>query len=616
MAKVKDIYTGDLLPEGITISKLEDFYQEASREYARPLKRMKVLDGADKGRLWDVVKAKFPSYQILPDTNHTNFIKENLVSSIYIVGMAASLVPKSPDDTKFVVDFNAALDTIWDQVKAYKYQTEAGERAALLNLGITQVGWRKDILGGTDGHWYKGDVVFKNIDPMKFRRDPYAVDLDKSRYCYYYEDYSLGYIKTKKIYRQRIKEILDAKGGKLNNEDISAETVEAVTERSDSRTSSDYHRVTTYWVMRESDNDDGYKISEIHMLDNKYVLYVKEELKPNMYPFAMLYCNSPAGDLIGVSEPAKQFANSLTYNMISSIQATYAYKAQRPPKFVNVQAGINLRQFAKHGNDADATFPVNGDASTAVHYGIFPPLPGDLLNTKMNMANDIKDMTGINDRYTGMDTGSIQGTGGVDSMLTRATQRDLPKIQNYEEYTKRLAELVVNNLIMFGDKRKYSVKDPISQKNEEIELDFMNVSDDTRFAYTLNIQSQLPKNKARLAMIANMLLEKQSQYRPNPEIITVEEWLLMQDLPFSDLIFKRMGIQRNTNFTEQVAQTLTQFADMVDQGVEPDEAIDAVAQTLQNQQVPNKLGNTGGFQMAQMGSQMQQEPQEGMDYQG
>jgi hypothetical protein len=93
-----------------------------------------------------------------------------------------------------------------------------------------------------------------------------------------------------------------------------------------------------------------------------------------------------------------------------------------------------------------------------------------------------------------------------------------------------------------------------------------------------------------------MLLEKQAQYQPDPEIITVEEWLLMQDIPFKDMIYKRMGIQRNTRITEQVAMTLEMFATLVDGGMQPDAAVDAVANQLQAQQTATTLGNTASAQ--------------------
>lgn len=615
MAK-KDIYGSDLLPEQLNLESIKYKIEDTDARYTKVLERMRILDGADRGKLWDVVKSKFPKYQLTPDSNWINYIKENLVASIYTTGRYAELMPKSNEDTKFVVEFNSALGTIWDNIKADYYQFLAGERAALLNIGITMVGWRKEILGGTHNHWYKGDVVFKNVDPMKFRRDPYADEFDNAEFCYYYDDYSLAMIKSKELYRKRIKEI-EAAVGSLENS-TSTDIIKAATDRqSGSSSASDYHKVTYFYIMYaddSKDNKEGYKIACIHLLDDQYVLYCNKDLKPRMFPFAILYCNHPAGDIVGASEPTKQFQSNLTYNLLNSIYATHAYKAQRPPRFVNAGSGINIRQFAKYGNDADKTFIVNGDATQAVHYAQFPQLPPELLQLKQDLGRDIKDVSGIDEMYAGKNTGSIQTTGGMDALSDMTSQRDNQKILLYEEYIKRLTELVVNNLIEFGDKRSYTVKDPITQQVKVVEFDFPKIDDDIRFRYSLDIQTYLPRNKTRLASIANMLLEKQAQYQPDPEIITVEEWLLMQDIPFKDMIFKRMGIQRNTTITEQVAKTLEMFATLVEGGYDPDLAVDKVAEQLQADQTQTSLGNTAGAgdisqlvggspQAAQMGTQ-------------
>ena len=596
---IKDIYGSDLLPEGVTLQSIKDRIKDTDSRYTKVLERMRILDGTDRGKMWDVVKAKFPKYQLTPDSNWVNYIKENLVASIYTTGRYAELVPKSNDDIQFVVEFNSALETIWDNIKAEYYQFLAGERAALLNIGITQVGWGKNILGGTKNHWYQGDIKFKNIDPMKFRRDPYADVFDNAEYCYYYDDYSMAIIRTKELYKQRIAEIEKAVGV-LKDNGVISDTVPAETDRQKTNTAAtNYHKVTYYYTIYADDskeNKEGYKIAEIHLLDDEYVLYCNPDLKPKMFPFAILYCNDPAGDIVGASEPAKQFQSNLTYNLLNSIYATHAYKAQRPPRFVNAGSGINLRQFAKYGNDADKTFIVNGDASQAVHYAQFPSLPPELLQVKQDLGRDIKDCSGIDEMYAGKNTGSIQTTGGMEQLSEITSQRDNQKILLWEEYCKRLTELVVNNIITFGDKREYTVKDPITQQVKVVSFDFPKVDDDIRFRYSLDIQTYLPRNKTRLAMIANMLLEKQAQYKPDPEIITVEEWLLMQDIPFKDMIFKRMGIQRNTRITEQVAQTLEMFATLVENGMEPDTAVEAVANQLQAEQQQTTLGNTATAQ--------------------
>ena len=595
----KDIYGSELLPEGVSLQAIKDRIEETDSKYTKVLQRMRILDGADRGKLWDVVEAKMPKYQLTPDSNWVNYIKENLVASIYTTGRYANLVPKSEDDKQFVIEFNSALETVWENIRADYYQFLAGERAALLNIGITMVGWKKNTIGGTKNHWYQGDIMLKNIDPMKFRRDPYADVFDNAEYCYYYDDYSMSIIRSKELYANRIQEI-EKQIGKLKEKGLICDTVPAATDREKTNSAqTNYHKVTYYYTMyNTSDKKDkeGYKIAEIHLLDDEYVLYCNPDLKPKMFPFAILYCNEPAGDIVGASEPAKQFKSNFVYNLLNSIYATHAYKAQRPPRFVNQASGINLRQFAKYGNDADKTFIVNGDATKAVHYAQFPTLPPELLQVKQDLGRDIKDCSGIDEMYAGKNTGSIQTTGGMDTLTEITAQRDNQKILQFEMYTKRLTELVVNHLITFGDKRTYTVSDPITQQVKTIELNFPEVDDDIRFRYELDIEMYLPRNRARLSSIANMLLEKQAQYKPDPEIITVEEWLLMQDIPFKDMIFKRMGIQRNTRITEQVAQTLEMFATLVDGGVDPDVAVDQVANQLQAQQQATTLGNTASAQ--------------------
>ena len=621
MAK-KDIYGSDLLPDNVSLQTIKDRIQDTDTRYLKVLQRMRILDGTDRGKMWDVVSAKFPKYQLQPDSNWVNYIKENLVASIYTTGRYAELVPRSDEDIKYVTEFNSALGTIWDQVKADYYQFLAGERAALLNIGITMVGWRKDLLGGTANHWYKGDIVFKNIDPMKFRRDPYADVFDNSEFCYYYDDFSMAIIRTKDKYKKRIKEI-EAAVGDLDKSDLIPDAVTAATDRQKTTsTQSNYHKITYYYTKvpdLTQSSKEGYVIVEVHLLDDKYVLYCNKDLKPRMFPFAVLYCNNPAGDLVGASEPAKAFTSAFTYNLLNSIYATHAYKAQRPPRFVNAASGINLRQFAQYGNDADKTFIVNGDATQAVHYAQFPQLPPELLQVKQDLGRDIRDCSGVDEMYAGKNTGSIQTTGGMDTLMDATSQRDNQKILLYEEYSKRLTELVVNNLIVYGDKREYTVTDPITQQTKTVSFNFPEVDDDIRFRYTLDIQTYLPRNKTRLAAVANMLLEKQAQYKPDPEIITVEEWLLMQDIPFKDMIYKRMGIQRNTRISEQVAMTLEMFATLVEGGMDPDAAVDQVAQQLQADQTTTTLGNTattgdinqlvgGTPQAAQQGSAGQSMP--------
>lgn len=568
------------LPDDLTVEQLKKNYDLAKREYRKAFKRARILDATDKGYMWEAIHAKFPKYQILPDSNHTSYIKNNLLASIYTVGKSASLSPTSEEDKDVVEAINMFIDNFWEVCDVGYYQMQAGDRAALLNLGITQVGWdaNGDWIGG-DG--IKGIPVYKNINPLKFMRDPYAIDLDHAGYCITWDVYHKSVIESDSRYKDEFKKYLDKNTGAGMNTDVPTAYSDKTTNTLENN--SDYYRIFIHWVRC---ND---KIHEIHTVDNKAVLYVKEDIKPSMFPFALCYCNIPNEDLFGTSEPAKFFANSLAYNMMNSIYLTAEFKNQRPPRFVNTQSGLNIQAFAKHGNDADRVFPVNGDASRAVHYQAYPTPSATAYNVNKGIADDITNLSGIDGHYTGRDTGSILTTGGIDSMLAQATMIDLPKISMYEEYAKRLTKLTVYNFIEFSAKRSYIQLDPVTGKVTSQTVDFPNISPELVFSYVININSQLPKNKQTYAEKADMLMEKQMQYKQaglDVDLITPEEWLMFQDFPQREYLAERMNIQRNYNALEDVASTIFNFAEATNNGVDPEEAINYIAQQKRAEQTP------------------------------
>ena len=269
---------------------------------------------------------------------------------------------------------------------------------------------------------------------------------------------------------------------------------------------------------------------------------------------------------------------------MQSLALTAEFRNQRPPKFVSNQAGLNIRAFSQYGDDPDKTFIVNGDASKAVHYHEYPQISNAMPGNLQNLLEGIQLVSGVDQRYTGRDTGSIITTGGTEEMLNRVTMIDTPKIMNYENYTKTLTKLVLLNLLEYAPKRKYLRKKPgTANTYESVEIDFPKIDTDTLFDYEIMISSELPKNKQRIAEAANYLMEKQMQYnqaQQGIQLITEEEWLQMQDLPFKEQMLERMGLQRLDNAVQDVSQVLFQYADLVSKGVQPEDAMMATAQTL------------------------------------
>ena len=561
------------LPDGYTLDILKNNYDTAYREHQRAFRRMRLLDAADRAKLWETIKKGYPDYQLLPDSNHVSYVKNNIAASVYTVGKSANIIPTSSDDKDVTEHLNILLDYYWTRFKIGFLQYKAGERAALTNLGIVQVGWDTA----------QKEPTYKNVDPTHFLRDPYAPNLENAAYCITYDELHQNILKNIPLYKDTWEKALEATKMEASSTSLPIMLSMDTTQNASKQSDTDYYMLIIHWVRA----GDG-KMYEIHTLDNQAVLHCRE-IKPAMFPFALLYCNEPAGDIIGTSEPAKIFANTVCYNIMNSVMLTADYKNQRPPKFVSSSSGINLRSFIQHGNDADRTFVVNGDASRAVHYHEFPVPSQTTPRVLETLGQDIQMVTGVDGRYTGRDTGSVLTTGGMEAMLNQVTMIDATKVMQYEKFTEDLTRLTIANLVEFGAKRTYFI--PVPNKNEykEITIDFPKLTDKI-FCYAINISSELPKNKARIAQAANVIVEKQMQYAQagiQVELLTPEEWLMFQDIPFKEMIQERMGIQRNKDYIAKVTQVLAEFSELTRSGVPPTDAIELVAGDLQAQDHPS-----------------------------
>jgi hypothetical protein len=286
--------------------------------------------------------------------------------------------------------------------------------------------------------------------------------------------------------------------------------------------------------------------------------------------------------------------------------ATAEYKNQRPPRFVSNSSGINVNAFVQHGNDADRTFVVQGDASKAVHYHQFPQPSPVAQQSMASLTQDIQAITGVDGKYTGRDTGSVLTTGGVNAMLDAATMIDTPKILMYEYYAKRLSKLIISNYLEFSLKRSYLVKDRNQAETyKTVDVDFPKISTDIVLDYAINISSEMPKNKARLAAMADSMMEKQMQYSGagiDVDLITPDEWLMMQDIPNKEYFQERMGIQRSQNWTNIVAQVISEYSGLVDNGMSSADAMNMTAQTLIGQQQAGAQQAANLEQVAQNGA--------------
>lgn len=575
----------------------QDFNTMKSR-YAREQKKMRILDAIMQGDMWRALGAKFPKYQILPDTNDVAYIVNNMVASVYSVSKIADILPTSEQDMQIINDINMAVEHEWQLAQIPQAQRRAGHNAALFNLGITQVGWDDDLRPNMTTNL--GGIKVRNIHPLKFMRDPFAANLDEAGYCCTYEKHHKSTFLSNPLYRERFEDF-------IKTQDSASTLLPSDTDSTKIPSSTDaYYNLIVFWYKVKDGN--RIVIDEYHTIDGKFLLHHKHDIKPSVFPFALLYCNDPMDSIIGNSEPARAVPNSVASNIMDSENLTNAYRKMHPVKFASANSGLNLNSFAEHANDADYTFVVQGDAQKAVHYADYPDIDQTGVAIQTRLKQDIDRVSGVDGRYTGRNTGSVTTTGGMQEMIDRMTLIDVPKIDRLEDYTKKLTELVLRNLLEFAPKRVYLIPAPNTPLQKQTYtakyVDFPSLTGEGKnaiFGYQVHVSADLPKNRQRIAEMANQLMEKQMQYKQagqEVDLITPEEWLRLQDIPIREQMLERMGLQRQSNAVEDTSQVLFEYAELTKQGMDPEEAMLAVANSLNNkrQGLP-----TDATQLQQMG---------------
>lgn len=593
------------------IDKLYSDYKSTQARYSRAMRKVQLLDQVYQGELWKAVGAQFPAYQILPDTNDVAYVTDNMVASIYSVGKSADILPTSETDVQIVETLNVSMQHEWQVSQAPQAQRLAGHNAALFNIGITQVGWNEGLTSNlVMSH---GGVQLRDIHPLKFMRDPYAPSFEEAAYCFTTDRFHRTYFLESPVYKKGFQEMMESRvsdeyGTVLPPQWAAMDSVRPMQYPSGN---DDYYQLVVAWY-KIVQPDGKVVVDEYHTIGGSYLLYAKHNIQPGIFPFALLYCNNPMGDLIGNSVPARIVSNSLVCNIMDSENLTNAFRKMHPTKFISTGSQININSFIKHGNSPDYTFPVAGDASKALHYGEFPLIDSAGLSIQARLREDVQRISAVDGRYTGRNTGSITTTGGMQEMIDRMTLIDVPRIDRFEDYSKKLTELVLRNLIYFAPKRKYlrlKANSNLKSNNWVVEeIDFPALHEQARdavFGYEIHVSSDLPKNRQRNADLANILMEKQMQYQQagmNVELITPEEWLRYQDLPNREVMLERMGLQRQQNAIEETSQVLFQYADLTSKGLDPESAMLAVANDLNARRQGQPMGQAD--QLQQLGLDM------------
>ena len=588
----------NLLPSEYNLDKLRQFWDRAKAGKQKAMRLFKLLNAFDEGKQWETLGVKMPPYQLKPNTNWVKKTKNDIVNSVYAGGYVGQVLPIRAEDKDSADLLNRYLEYAFDKTDAYLMQLYAGERAALLNMGITQIGWDTHVISGTKDALSHGEIEFKNIDPLSFYCDPSATHPLKGQYIIIAEKMALTELEAEGTFASRLKVYRQ-----LHKDANPAQEFEKYGSKGDVQPTDDTVSLMTYFI-RVPNGEGGIRLDQVTTINGNFILEVKQGLQPNMYPFAILYSNIPTKDLYGISTPHDVMSLQLAINMIDSIEATHAYKTQNPAKLIDKGSGINVRAFAKHGNDPDKVWAVNGNPNEVIRYVQPYQLSPTLPQLQQRFTAAIPMITELDATYLGRDTGSIQTTGGVEAQNARVSMSDNTRVALLEDYIKQMTKLVVAYYKEYGDKRwfRYNLS-PDSTEVDFQAIDFAEIDEDVDFDYTVHVSPQLPKNKARLAEWANLIMEKQMQYQPDVELMTATEWLSYQDAPQKHIIYNRIKAQEQQNTMDEILGTIGGFAAMYQQGLSPEDSVQILAEEKEMMKRGQALGNTanaGSFQQRQM----------------
>lgn len=569
------------------LSEVTSLYKHFKSKRGSKERMWKLIRKFYNGDFWSDVKDKLPKHQILPDTNYLKYVADNIVNSVYSANYVANVLPRHYADNMKALQLNAFLDYKWNCFGMKQKYPTLGRNAILYNYGVVQIGWNSSMIGGSVHKRELGGVELKLLPPEQVFFDPAVTNYEDGRALFISRRVSifdlLNEPDLKEGAKEYIKQLKDKNGNFMPESSDDIDTGNLHGEMSNDIYSKTVTLLEGYY--KKEDEKGNWRLDHIFIADNKFLLGV-QTLDLKFFPIEVLYENKPDSGPYGNPKVKTILSNVATINMLDSIEATHAYASQNRTKLVNVKSGINYRSFSKHGNTPNIAFPVNGEPDKVIRYVDLQSLP-ILTELRGRLEQSIFLDTGVDLRYTGRDTGSIQTTGGTDLSQQRImAMTDNERIITLETFVENLTRKVISYYVQFGDtyypaqiqQGLNKIQEPIGV--EENVIDFKNMPDN-KFDYVMNAAPFLPKNSIRLSDAADYLLQMQGQFQYNPPIITHEEWLMWKDFPQKELILQRIMGEKQQLDKEELTADLLSFAGMIDKGVDPNDAIDLLAQEKQ-----------------------------------
>ena len=554
------------------IQQMLQRYRKAESAVNDKHKLWTELDMFDRGEQWKNVS--IPPWMPKPVTNFIRYIRTlkraNLASAIG----KASFIPINPQFEEQVSKLQKAYDHVWETENIQRTMRRALDRGLLQGTSILYVYNDDAYVGGTykepydpQNQLYSGKICVKRIPISNFYPDPDAYDLESCKFVEVTEILSLQQIKN----NPEFKKYCEEQGTDKKLKELSVSSLG----QSDAEAGTIYDRETNplhnginiqgdemvvlhcHWERKY--NEDGvWEVScTYYIRDMDFILLKRNNIQPNVYPFAIYLDEEEENSFWGSSIIMDIFENQKIINKTAQIASIIGTLHQNPQKIVSRESGINAADLAKTGTLPGKVWTTNADPQNSIATIQPPDIPRGLFDLEDRLKNDIREMVGVTEAYTGNSVGSLTTSSGVNSLIERATVRDKDKMIQIDKFVEDVSHLIVMTILYkWKDERPMMTVAPNGQPQYEQFEPFDDWTlENIEWRVRSDVYAKAPATQASKRQQADQMIQLQGQFQFNPPIITPEEWVRFQDFDMKEETLRRMEADRQ-KMEQQQAQDL------------------------------------------------------------
>ena len=605
-----------------TVNRYWQRYQRAMFAVQDKHKLWNTLDTFDRGEQWKGVA--MPPWMPKPVTNYIRYTRTLKRANLAGAIPKANFSPVAREDSGLVNKYQKAYDHVWEEEKVDRMVRRCIDRALLEGTSIGYVWWDEDYVGGkyyqendARNNLYDGRICVKRFPNANFFPDPDSYTIQGCKYIEITEPIALNTVINHQAFVKYTKD--NGTHEKLKTLKSTMLTPDAggngeIYERENKPSNNQFGSqlgeemgLLHAHFERYLTKSGKWQLDITYYLENTdFILLRLENVKPSCYPFATLYDEQEENDFWGTSQSMDILENQKVINKTSQTASVISMLHQNPQKVVQRESGINAQELARTGTLAGKVWQSN--IPQPIEFLQHPDIPSGTFELEDRMKQDIREMVGVSEAYTGESVGSLTTSTGVDSLIERATIRDKDKMTNIDNFVEDLSDLIMMFIVEhWKEKRPIVRRQPNGQPEfEEFEPEKGLTLENFKWRVKSDVYAKSPMTQAQKRQQADKLMQMQGQFQFNPPIITPEEWIRFQDFDMKEEILQRMEEDRikleqqeTETMTQNIMMLIQQANEMSKQGMSSEEINGQMQMAVQ--QIIQSTQSTGASQTLEAG---------------